>query len=67
MSLLAKRIKELRIEKKAKQMDIADYLGVNPRAIRFYESGDREPNVDTLIKLADFFDVSVDYLIGREK
>ncbi|MDR2933126.1 MAG: helix-turn-helix domain-containing protein [Oscillospiraceae bacterium] len=65
MSVLSERLKELRIESGKKQTDIAAYLGVLPRAIRFYESGDREPGNELLVKLADFFEVSTDYLLGR--
>jgi len=65
MTLFAERLKNLRIQTNSKQTDIADILGVQPRTIRFYESGDREPNIDSINKLADFFNVSTDYLLGR--
>ena len=58
-------IKQLRIKHNVKQTDIANYLGVLPRTIRFYESGQRRPDFDGLIALADFFNVSLDYLVGR--
>jgi transcriptional regulator with XRE-family HTH domain len=53
-----------KIQKKS-QKEIATLLGVNVRALRNYEHGDREPNIDALIALADYFDVSLDYLVGR--
>lgn len=59
------RLKELRQNHKVPQKDLADLLGVSTRAWRFYESGDREPNIAGLIALADYFDVSLDYLVGR--
>jgi len=59
------RLKTLRQEKKASQKELSDLIGVTPRAWRFYESGDREPNITNLIALADFFNVSIDYLVGR--
>jgi len=59
------RLKTLRQERKVSQKDLSDLIGVTPRAWRFYESGDREPNITSLIALADFFDVSIDYLVGR--
>lgn len=65
MTLLAERLKNLRLQKNAKQVDIAEYIGVLPRTIRFYESGEREPSLDVLIKLADYFGVTADYLLGR--
>ena len=65
MSVFSDRLKELRLSTKAKQTDIAEYLGVLPRTIRSYESGSSEPNFEYLNKLADYFNVSVDYLLGR--
>lgn len=65
MASFPDRLKELRISSGTKQIDIAKYLDVLPRTIRFYESGEREPNHETTIKLADYFDVSTDYLLGR--
>lgn len=59
------RIKELRHKNKVSQQELADLLGVTTRAWRFYESGDREPNITGLISLADYFNVSLDYLVGR--
>ena len=40
-------------------------VGVNPRTYRHYETGDREPKMATLIALADYFGVTLDYLVGR--
>lgn len=59
------RLKELRQHNKISQQELADLLGITTRALRFYESGDREPNLSGLISLADFFHVSLDYLVGR--
>lgn len=50
---------------KTSQQELANLLGISTRAWRFYESGDREPNIAGLITLADYFDVSLDYLVGR--
>ena len=58
-----KRLKLLRGEKT--QEKVADDLGLSRRAYSSYETGDREPPKDVLIKLADYFDVSVDYLLER--
>ena len=49
----------------AQQM--ADYLSMGLRAYRNYESGDRFPSADALIKIADKLDVSIDYLLGRDE
>lgn len=58
-------LKELRLERNMKQEDLAKLLGINKNTISKYETGKREPSIDMLIKIADIFDVSVDYLVGR--
>ena len=65
MSLFPERLKFLRNENNILQKDLALLLEVTTRAIRNYESGIHEPCYDSLIKLADYFDVSLDYLLGR--
>jgi Predicted transcriptional regulators len=59
------RIKELRIEKKITQEDLAKILSFGRTAISNYESGRSEPSYNTVSKLAEFFDVSIDYLLGK--
>lgn len=59
------RLRELRLASKTPQKQLAELLGTTVRAIAYYETGEREPNIAGLIALADFFGVSVDYLIGR--
>jgi len=59
------RLRRLRQEKNISQSALASYLGVTQQTVSAYESGDREPDLETLNKMADFFDVSVDYLLGR--
>ena len=61
------RIKEIRQEKNLSQTDIAKALGVTRQAISLYEKGDREPKLEMWEKLADFFNVPVDYLLGISK
>lgn len=63
--MLGQRLRQLRIERGLRLLDIANVIGVTLRAIQNYESGIREPSLATLVKLADFFDVSTDYLLGR--
>lgn len=58
------RIKELRIEKGITQADLAKILKISDRAVGYYENGDREPDYTTLLKIAEYFDVSIDYLLG---
>ncbi len=59
------RIKELRLEKHLLQSDVAKYIGKSERIVGFYEKGERDPNTDTLLKLSELFDVSVDYILGK--
>lgn len=59
------RLKELRKKKGISQLRLATDLSTTQNTISRYETGDREPGIDELIKIADYFNVSVDYLIGR--
>ena len=61
---LGQRIKRLRTNKKLSQVQLAERLGVSKSAISFYESDTREPPYDTLIRMADIFRVTVEYLLG---
>lgn len=63
--LFGERLKELRLEKKVPQKELATYLGISVRGYQFYESEDNEPNIKMLIALADFYGVTIDYLVGR--
>lgn len=65
MSAIGERIKELRLEKKVTQKEIAEGIGVSSVSVQRFEYGSVRPSLDTLIALADFFDVSLDYLVGR--
>ena len=60
------KLKELREEKGIYQKDMAKVVNKTPTCICDWEKGNTEPNIEDLIKLADFFDCSVDYLLGRE-
>lgn len=60
------RIRQLRKERRLSITKLAEAIGVSYQSLRRYEVGEREPSMQFLIKLADFFDVTVDYLIGRE-
>ena len=59
------RLKELRKKKGISQLRLATELNTTQNTISRYETGEREPGIDELIKIADFFNVSVDFLIGR--
>ena len=64
MLTFCNRIKEIRILKNIKQTELAEFLNIQPRALRFYESGEREPNFETLINICKYLNVSSDYLLG---
>lgn len=65
--MLGKRINEIRKERGITAQSMADMLHINLRSYRNYESGDREPSVESIIKIADILDISVDYLFGRDE
>lgn len=58
-------LKKLRSDRKILQKDIAEYLGITVRAYQHYEAGTRFPDFPGFIALADFFNVGLDYLVGR--
>ncbi|WP_342762070.1 helix-turn-helix transcriptional regulator [Bacillus sp. BR3(2024)] len=58
------RLHTLRKEHKLRQEDMAKQLGIARTTYAMYEQGNREPDYNTLIKLATFFEVSIDYLLG---
>ncbi len=58
------RLKELRKKKGISQFRLATELNTTQNSISRYETGEREPGIDELIKIADYFNVFVDYLIG---
>ena len=59
------RIKELRKQRNITQLKLAMDLHTTQNTISRYESGEREPGISELVKLADYFGVSVDYLLER--
>lgn len=63
--MIGNRIKLLREELGLKQDELAKELNISPSSIGMYETNKREPNNEITIKLADFFGVSTDYLLGK--
>lgn len=59
------RLKELRTNSGLQQKDIASALNISKQSYSNYELGQREPSLETLCALADYFGVSVDYLLGK--
>ena len=64
MNKFAQRLKELRLEKGMTQQQVASLLNIKQQSYTRYEYGTGEPSLQTLIKLADIFAVSTDYLLG---
>ena len=60
-----KRVYDLREDSDLTQKSIAEYLGIHPNVYRRYEKGKREFPLELVIKLADYYHVSTDYLLGR--
>ncbi|WP_304459306.1 helix-turn-helix domain-containing protein [Alicyclobacillus sendaiensis] len=59
------RLRALRKSLGLKRDEVAQAIGVTPRIITDYETETKRPTLDTAVKLADFFNVSLDYLVGR--
>jgi len=66
MSQFSESLRAVRIKSGKKQKETADYLELSLRTYQYYEEGRSEPSVPRLIKLADFFQVSLDELVGRD-
>lgn len=65
MSSFAERLRMLRKREKLSQSALAEVLKISKSSINMYERGDREPGFETMEALADFFNVDMDYLLGR--
>lgn len=65
MSVFSERLLMLRNQEKLTQQGISKKLEISPRAYQYYEAGEREPQLSVLIRMADFYGVSIDYLAGR--
>ena len=65
--MLSNTLRNLRKEKKLSQTELGEILNLAQRTISSYENGERFPDEITLNRIADYFDVSMDYLFGRTK
>ena len=63
--MIIERLKKLRKEGKLTQKDIATFLNISQPAYQQFESGKKKMNLETMEKIADFFNVSTDYLLGK--
>lgn len=66
MGTFGQRLKELRNERGISQNELSKHIGVSKSSVNMYERDEREPGFETLEAIADFFNVNMDYLLGRE-
>ena len=67
MKIFQERLVEQRKLNRYTQRQISEYLQIGQPSYIRYENGSSEPSFENLVKLADLFDVSVDYLLGRKE
>ena len=65
MNEFPERLRKLREERRIKRYILSQRCGLHSDAIRRYERGEAEPDIKSLIAIANFFEVSLDYLMGR--
>ena len=65
MEIVAKRLRELRHSVNLSQAKLAKAIGLQQSAVNRYENNQTDPSCDTLLRYADYFDVSADYILGR--
>ena len=61
------RLKTLRLQHELSQQQLADIIGCSSATYSRYETASREPSIDVLIKLSDYYGISLDYLVGRDR
>lgn len=66
MATFAERLRTLRLEKQIMSKQMAEFLNITPRNYQRYETGEVDPPTSKTIALANYFNVSLDYLTGRE-
>ena len=66
MGTFGQRLKELRNDRGISQNELSKHIGVSKSSVNMYERDEREPGFETLEAIADFFNVNMDYLLGRE-
>lgn len=65
MKIISERLRKLRAERGLTALEVCEPIGMSETVYRRYEVGMRVPRIEQLVLLADFFDVSLDYLVGR--
>lgn len=64
--MFCERLRQIRMERKFTQQKMADKLNISLNGYQKYEQAERSPSLDTLVEIADIFDVSLDYLLCRD-
>ena len=67
MKIFGTRLREVRKSKKITQIELANMLGISQKSYSHWENGKTEPSFESIVKLADLLDVSLDWLFGRDK
>lgn len=62
---MVKNLRKLRIDKGISQQELADVIGTSQQSVNKYENHNVEPDISALIRLADYFETSIDYLVGH--
>jgi len=65
MEVLAKKLMELRKSRKLSRQAVADAVGISAKSYERYENGEREPTAPVMVALADYYGVTLDFLVGR--
>ena len=65
MEIFPKRLRQMRERRRISRAIMSELCGLSKSMISKYERGEREPKLETLIVLSDFFDCSIDYLVGK--
>ena len=67
MATFSDRLRQLRKAADLSQMEFSKRIGVSKSSVNMYERGEREPNLETLQRIADFFQVDIGYLLGKSE
>jgi len=65
MAKFSERLRQLRMRRDLSQMEFSRLIGVSKSSVNMYERGEREPNLEILSRIADFFEVDLDFLLGK--
>ena len=64
--IFRERLCRLRERQRKSRKTVSELCGLPPDAVRRYERGEADPSMESLVRLADYFDVTIDYLVGRD-